>query len=346
MISFVIPVYNVENFIFKCINSILHQTIMDIEILIIDDGSTDNTVAVAQKLLGDSGFSKWRVFRKTNGGVSSARNMGLSMATGDYIVFLDGDDFIADNLVSLISKSAKKDQPDLICWGYDKVNENGIIKNEFFKRYRLALNETNGITMLEEILFNNSFWLWTGNVAYNRIFLTRTNIRYFEGCNNGEDQEFCFKVLMQTSSIEIIHEIGSYYFYRENSITNSYNVSKFCSVMAFQRVANYIDEEMVKNPKADLNRIRKKISKDKVVNTYIENYLSNYEVLVMIKQENPKFARVHLDNDIEILYPGLVRTMNRLIFKFWTLDLKLLLKIKLFQISPSLILWAIKQDRH
>ena len=92
IISVIIPVYNVENYIEKCLNSIVNQTYNNLEIIIIDDGSTDNSIAIAEKIAEND--KRIRIISQVNQGVSSARNLGLDNASGEYILFIDSDDWL------------------------------------------------------------------------------------------------------------------------------------------------------------------------------------------------------------------------------------------------------------
>ncbi|MBE6677740.1 MAG: glycosyltransferase family 2 protein [Ruminococcaceae bacterium] len=105
MISVIIPVYNCEKYIERCVNSLLCQSFNDFELIIVNDGSTDNTERVCQKLQEKDG--RIRLHNKENGGVSSARNFGMENAKGDYISFLDGDDYVPQNYLSVLFEAVK-----------------------------------------------------------------------------------------------------------------------------------------------------------------------------------------------------------------------------------------------
>ena len=100
MVSVIIPIYNVENFVEKCIESILFQTIQNLEIILVDDGSSDGSGDICDVYAKKD--ARIKVIHKKNGGVSSARNMGISNATGEYICFVDGDDFVADDYIEYL----------------------------------------------------------------------------------------------------------------------------------------------------------------------------------------------------------------------------------------------------
>ena len=126
--SVILPVYNVEKYLNQSVSSLLFQLYNNLEIILIDDGSTDLSFEICEKYATRN--SRILFVHKTNGGLSSARNIGIDCATGDYILFLDSDDFWShENVLSDIAELAKE-TPDLICFGYreyvDGKGENGI----------------------------------------------------------------------------------------------------------------------------------------------------------------------------------------------------------------------------
>lgn len=105
MISFIIPAYNVERYIIRTLVSVMHQQEDDYEIIIIDDGSTDNTYSVVQEFINDDNRHRIKLINQTNSGVCSARNRGLAVASGEYVIFLDADDYVAMNFIEVIKDS-------------------------------------------------------------------------------------------------------------------------------------------------------------------------------------------------------------------------------------------------
>lgn len=113
LISVIVPVYNVEKYLHKCINSILNQTYKNLEIILIDDGSTDNSGKICDEYaLKDN---RIKVIHKENGGLSSARNAGLDICSGDYIGFVDSDDYIAEDMYEYLYVNLKKIMRMLLC---------------------------------------------------------------------------------------------------------------------------------------------------------------------------------------------------------------------------------------
>lgn len=104
--SIVIPVYNVEEYIDKCLNSVLNQTYKDFEVIIVNDGSPDNSIQIIDRYVKMD--DRFKVYSKENGGLSAARNFGVKKVSGDYLIFLDSDDYIEKDLLLKISEVAKR----------------------------------------------------------------------------------------------------------------------------------------------------------------------------------------------------------------------------------------------
>ena len=123
VLSIIVPVYNLENYLCKCIDSILGQTYRDFEVLLVDDGSTDSSLSICLQYAETD--SRICVFHKDNGGASSARNLGLEKARGQYISFIDGDDFIEPDLYERLLEDLLKTNADISCCQLDRIDRKG-----------------------------------------------------------------------------------------------------------------------------------------------------------------------------------------------------------------------------
>lgn len=123
MVSIIVPVYNVANYLPKCVDSLLVQTYNDIEILLIDDGSTDGSGEIADQYAKQD--NRIRTFHQPNGGISAARNKGLEVMRGDYVMFVDGDDYVSKHFCKAALDLAIKNQVDIVSFGYYTFQEQG-----------------------------------------------------------------------------------------------------------------------------------------------------------------------------------------------------------------------------
>ena len=122
-ISLIVPVYNVENYLEKCLNSLVNQTLQEIEILVINDGSTDNSQKIIE-VFQNKFPQKIKAFTKENGGLSDARNFGIDRATGEFLAFVDSDDYVSVTMMEEMYGLAKKHEAEIVICNLQKVDEN------------------------------------------------------------------------------------------------------------------------------------------------------------------------------------------------------------------------------
>ena len=125
-ISVIVPVYNVYNYIDKCLNSLVNQTLRDIEIIVVNDGSPDNSEEIIEKYIKK--YSNIKYYKKKNGGISDARNYGLKYATGEYIGFVDSDDYVKENMYEEMYNKALTDNYDMVVCDLNYVYDDKIIR--------------------------------------------------------------------------------------------------------------------------------------------------------------------------------------------------------------------------
>lgn len=330
-LSIVVPAYNIANYITPMFNSLLHQSEQQFEIIIVDDGSTDNTYDVVTEFLENNASLPCKLIRTVNQGVSAARNRGLSEATGDYVLFLDGDDYVSNNLVQTISTYTKSHAPEIICWGYSHVTED----RDVTLSYTCDFFEMSGGEALRRIFENKCLKIWTGSIAFSREFLLRHELKYTERCVNGEDQEFIYKALSRATKVISIPELLSFYLQRDTSITNSYNVKKFGVVNAFKRV----DEYFKTYPFAEQNTISGLLMNRELV----ENYFFNIKTCLSGAEKTSIHDLLH---DIDQTYPLLNQEMHKIIKQYKGDDKRVALYIRTFLISPRLHQWFITMERN
>lgn len=212
-ISVIVPVYNVDKYLDKCIGSIQQQTVKDLDIILVDDGSTDSSSTICDKYAVED--KRVRVIHKKNGGLSSARNAGLECALGDYVSFIDSDDYIApDFYESMLSGS--KNGRTIACSHIVRVDENGNItlRND----PHISGGEITTKDYIRELL------LHFGDVSVcSKLFPRKTidTLRFDESRLN-EDLLFMMDLIPRFDSITFTDKIGYYYLCRANSISSKY----------------------------------------------------------------------------------------------------------------------------
>lgn len=183
--SILIPVYNVEKYLEKCLNSVLAQTYTDYEVILVDDGSTDSSSEICDRYSEDK---RIHVYHKKNSGLLLTRRYSLKLAAGEYILFLDSDDFWDPNLLETVDKVVCEYKPDMVMYRYRKVDEDGIPKKDMINILpdRSVYTEENKRTLLRKVVetseLNN---MWSKCVKRNIIDIDRDYSEF--GDKRGED---------------------------------------------------------------------------------------------------------------------------------------------------------------
>ena len=220
LISVIVPVYNIEEYLDKCVESIIKQTHENLEILLIDDGSTDHSGKKCDAWAKKD--YRVKVIHKENGGVSSARNVGLEIATGKYIGFVDSDDCINENMYKKLMNQMIETNSDMCFCNYVYINnkENTTVNTQLFCEKK---NDKNTIMKKMFECKNANFAVW--NKLIKREFLK--NIRFDESIKIYEDAVFNFECLDKMETIAFVEEY--LYFYevgRESSALHKFNLPK------------------------------------------------------------------------------------------------------------------------
>lgn len=228
LVSVIVPVYNVESYVAKCIESIVNQTFKDLEIILIDDGSTDSSGSICDSFAEKD--KRIKVIHKENGGLSSARNAGLDIAVGDYIVFVDSDDYINLKMIETLYSVCIENVADLAICNYIHVDENG----EEIGISELRITQPQIVSsdwMLERISRGWTF----GAIAWNKMYSGKffKELRYPAG-RISEDEFISHRVMAESKKAVIIPNVLYYYTLRQGSITKvGFSLKKLDSVYAF-----------------------------------------------------------------------------------------------------------------
>lgn len=224
-ISIVIPAYNVEKYLERCVVSCLNQDLnkCNYEIIIVNDGSTDDSLNIAKNLAENN--DNIHVISQENGGLSSARNKGLKMSQGEYVWFVDSDDWIEEKCLSMIISQCNS--VDVLCLSYIKTFENG--SSDYVIMPPLVDDNTG-----TSLFLTKKFCTPAQFYIYRKEFLIENDLKFYEGVFH-EDMEFTPRMLCRAKTIRILTSPVYYYFIRENSITTTVNPKKSYDLL---KVAN------------------------------------------------------------------------------------------------------------
>ena len=235
LLTVVIPVYNVEKYLKRCIESILIQEWKNYDILLVDDGSTDNSPQICEDYAKAYDFIS--VIHKKNGGLSAARNTGISHAEGEYVYFPDSDDWIEPNTFSDLAEVIESDQYDIISFNQEFVkSEHDIIKSDSKRTKRL--------TGKEALIDMFSYGFITGfatDKIYRKALFTKNNIQFPIG-KYYEDLGTNYKLFLSAKKVYATNQ--KYYHYlidNTDSITQSWNEKKFSDMFGFYKEVFYSD---------------------------------------------------------------------------------------------------------
>lgn len=215
MISVIVPICNVEKYLPTCIESIINQTYKDIEILLIDDGSTDNSGRICDEYAKQD--SRCIVIHQTNQGVSQARNTGLKHVTGEYISFIDGDDYIHPQMFEILYNEIKKGKFDFAMVSHYTTSNNNITTTKIEKFSPLILNRT---TLMQGLYNKTNLSELDFQVVWNKLY-KRTLFADVRFKTTGtEDTEFNNRIYLKTKAAIFINLPLYYWVQRSNSITH------------------------------------------------------------------------------------------------------------------------------
>lgn len=230
-VSIIVPVYNVEKYIERCLNSLVNQTLKDIEIIIVNDGSADGSKGIIQKYLNK--YKNIVYLEKENGGLSSARNYGIPYAKGEYIGFVDSDDYVELTMYEKMYNKAIEEKSDMVecdfIWEYPNKKREDIGKMYSSKKEAIVEARV---------------------VAWNKIIkkdiIEKTKITFPEGLRY-EDIEFFYKIVPYLDKISFVKETLVHYVQRESSIANTQNERTGEIFKIWENVLNYYIENNIFN---------------------------------------------------------------------------------------------------
>lgn len=205
-ISVIIPVYNVEKYLKDCIDSVVNQTLGNIEVLLVDDGSTDTSGDICDQYAKEHGFIK--AFHKKNGGQGSARNFAIQYVSGEYIYFLDSDDWIVENALERLYYESKKNELDLIAFSADVFYDDDTLaeKNRFdYQRINNIGVVCSGVESLKKAIAANEYMTSVCLRLYNTEYYKKNNFLFDENYIH-EDEDFGFLSYMLADRVEIISD--------------------------------------------------------------------------------------------------------------------------------------------
>ena len=234
-LSIIVPVYNVAEYLERCLNSLINQTLNEIEIICVNDGSTDNSLCILEKFAGLD--KRIKIINQKNKGLSGARNTGIKLIQGEYFGFLDSDDWVDLDYFEKLYKRAKNCDADISLGDF-------IRKGKFKHKIRLKLNKEEEFVVDNEKFYGSQFYHFP--CVWNKIYKTSkfNDLRFIEGIFF-EDGPYTIQALHRANKVVTCCNTYLYYFVNPNSIVKTLNKKKEQDMYNSSKfILNYIKNNM------------------------------------------------------------------------------------------------------
>lgn len=234
LISVIIPAYNVETTLLKCVKSVIDQTYQHIEIILVDDGSCDGTPGLCDEIAAK--YPSCTVIHRENGGLSAARNTGIDYATGQYLYFLDSDDYIGDIELSSLIRAAKDNHVDIVIGGFTKIDRSGL-----FETHTVSSGLVSELSYWQRASLDKTYSRTEYIVSWGKLFDRRLfNSICFDEGKIHEDEFIIHKLIAAAQYVYFCNVSEYYYVSNEKSIMNNESVSsKLDGVEAYLSRVDY-----------------------------------------------------------------------------------------------------------
>ena len=305
-VSIIVPIYNAEKYLKKCIDSLVNQTKKEIEIILINDGSTDNT----ENIIKEYKDKRIKYFKNENQGIGKTRNFGIKKAKGNYIMFVDSDDYVELNACEELYKKAEKEKSDLVICDYYKVYNNG-------KKEEVTIKDFKPTTLKKypELLLNVNLAPW--NKLYKKSLIDDNKLSFVENIKY-EDTPFVAEALLKAKKIGKVNKSLIYYVIHKNSETTVRDKRIFDIVKIIDIVRTVYKNEKKLTPtidtltlkmlmnytiqcryQQDSNTIKEFINE---VFKYIQTNIPNYKSNQYFKERSKLKAFIEKSKTLSIMY--------------------------------------------
>ncbi len=296
-LSIILPVFNVEKYLDRCIKSIIEGTYKDLEIIIVNDGSKDNSDKIIEGYLKK--YNNITYIVKENGGLSHARNVGYAYAKGEYIAFFDSDDYIEKDMYEKLMEKVKEYKYDIVVsdlyMEYEQTGKKVYVSSNISEEYKNVEKDNNGISIRKEIMEN--IYIAVHNKIYKKELIEKTfknNTPFVNGMYY-EDIIYTYSILQNIDSISFVNEPLYYYVQRSTSISNNYDKKLYDIITSVE----ILIENAVKNNNFEEYRdileyigirylygtFMKRIAKTKNKKIYLEGYN------IVLKKDNEIYIK-------------------------------------------------------
>lgn len=293
-ISVIVPVFNTEKFLYKCVNSLINQTIKsEYEIILVDDGSTDNSCNICDDFAAD--FHNIVTYHKKNGGLSSARNYGLNQAKGEYVCFVDSDDYVSDDFLETMYSNMIEHKAQIAMCNYCEVYNDG---RKISKKAKDVVCDSK--TAIKDACYQKNFDTNMTMKMIKKSFFD--DIKFREGIWY-EDTDIFYRIYDKADVICFTNKVCYFYYQNENGIMHTeFNVKVLEIVDVAERMYEFIKQNYITI--IDAGAYRYVYSCLYVVHKILQsNYdLTNTEIFINVREKiKPKCNQVYKDNNVRVI---------------------------------------------
>lgn len=286
-VSIIVPVYNVEQYLLRCVESLIRQSYKNLEIILVDDGSTDSSGKICDDCKKND--NRVKVIHKKNGGLSDARNFGINNCTGDYICFVDSDDWIENEMVETLITEIISTESDIAICGRYRAYNSGKRKVERYKKYPKE-NIFNNIVGLQYLMSFCGYDMSVCDKMFKSSLFSKIRFPYGSTC---EDSFTTYKIFSISKKICYVNKPLYNYYFRINSITHNSNVNETV-IQAAQEQYKFILENYA-NIKNDASAFLV-FAYISVFNEYIKRNKKCTKIS-LFKKESKKYLKYALKTD-------------------------------------------------
>lgn len=317
LISVIVPIYNMEKYLKKCVDSILNQTYSNLEIILVDDGSTDSSTKICDEYIKVD--SRIKVFHKENGGLSDAKNFGLSKANGKYVAFVDSDDWIETNMYEDMYYKLKETESNIVICGRFIDYEDGK-REEWYNKNEITMNRE------QSLIYLNSFYnfdMSSCDKLYEKSLFDNIKFPYGKKC---EDAYTTYLLFDKSDKITYIPKCFYHYFQRSGSISRNEKINMDYIYAAEKQLEFFTKEYSHLIYIAETNYV---FSVKSIFQVSVERKLHLTSEFNFKRKEIKKYYKSILNNK----YITMKKKITYILFAFFPILYKLLLKFKYFMVS-------------
>lgn len=240
LITVVIPVYNVKDYLKKCVKSVINQTYKNLQILLIDDGSTDGSGRMCDELWQDD--SRIQVIHKANSGLGLTRNAGIEKAKGKYITFIDSDDYLSTDLIAQLYQGIEKNKSKVCIAGFTRINGNGSVVHQERYRETAVIGSQNVKAVFEKMLGSlpekhDSIKMSVWSNLYSVDIINTFNLKFVsERQIISEDIIWNIQYFNKINKVQFISSVGYFYRYNRSSLSQSYKKDRFNKIISLYQI--------------------------------------------------------------------------------------------------------------